>query len=331
MAAVLSEDGRACRSFLQLVLSAAASDESIGRHARSVRLPPDIACNAEYVLGRRGRGRVRRQSADLGRADLFFSGGGMRLVCELKLDAPYGKDQLQRYLESGHYVIAIVRSPGPVRSTVAESSRWLGEVSWGSIRDGLSRLPVRPAVEFEWQSLLRVMDTDGDFDPRPPTRTTERDLQLAEVATSEAVQRLGSRRMSADLRKLIRGFVITVSKRRRGAAALVSGGTNGDVFFTVTVSESSGPTPKVEIRWHPMPISPPFAGQRAMHALLTDDGFRAHKVRSGRYFSEAVTLRDAPGEGSIEEKIAEWLLDRMAAVVHVGLLNWDAENLKLGV
>ena len=327
LAAVLASDADATRSFLKLLLDNAAEDPAIGHRARSLRLPRKVACSPEHGLIRRGRGRARRQAEALGRADLLFTADRFRLICELKIDSRYQKDQIARYLDSGDHVISIVRKPtaAGLGKRIARHDRWLGEVAWASIKSGLRQLPLKGKLRQQWLDLLAVMEEDGDFEETKRRSAGKKDTKLAEEATKAAVRRFGrSRRLDAAHRRFFKGLEIKPGVGFRFGFAEVFD-EDGTPYWAVLARDARTRTPELMIEWYPWPRAPVGSGQREMHERLEVDYHFDRGTRGGvPYYTKRQTLTADPGSDPVDEAAA-WVYSQMAAVADVGLLDYDAD------
>lgn len=331
--AALCTSPEVARAFLQVVLVGASENDALRDRVTDVRLPRHIACSPEHALIRTGRGAVRGQAKQLGRADLFFEARDFKLVVELKIDSAYRKQQIRRYLRSGAHVLSIVRVPGAAQlgETIDEDDRWLGEVSWAEIAEALASLPIAGKDREVWLDLLAVLEADGDFDPAKLRRATEADGELAFSAGCDALERLKRRRRLSSLELgLIRTFAVAPPQlgRSRGWADIVDEEVTS--FFRVGVRRAKSRTPEIVFDWMPWSRQPPGSGQAAMHASLVDQHDFARMGGPGRHYYRAVRhLNSAPGI-DVAKLAADWIYSCAAAVADEGLLRYDAERLGPG-
>ena len=72
--------------------------------------------------------------------------------------------------------------------------RWLGEVTWGQIREDLQSLPVRsPSAREQWLDLLSLMEKHGDFATGAPRDASEEELEFAQSVASRVLRHLKAR------------------------------------------------------------------------------------------------------------------------------------------
>jgi hypothetical protein len=130
------------------------------RRAALGPIPPELLCDAEFVL--EGGGRV----------DLRFEDQERRfgLLVELKIGAGYGGDQLDKYLraadELGYEHIgltAVTKSPPWYgEESVSSDVRWLGSARWSRIFVAMRTLR-HAELDLEWSAFLDVVRYQGDF------------------------------------------------------------------------------------------------------------------------------------------------------------------------
>ena len=115
--------------------------------------------------GARGKGSHSRRRDTV---DLKFTSDGTTLLVELKLEAGYGKRQIDRYLQwkppkGKGALVAITKHP-PLYGEPPESTHnWLGSVRWGEIYGALGELPIANRdLRRQWKLFLEVLDHSGD-------------------------------------------------------------------------------------------------------------------------------------------------------------------------
>jgi hypothetical protein len=116
---------------------------------------------------------------------LWFSNDAWQLIAELKINAKIDPRQIRSYLHEAHTLVVVRRSDATKQldATVTGDPRWLGHVTWNSIREPLYDLMPGAAHEPEWRGLLDVMTRDHDFANARPGGS--RELQLAKDLLTE--------------------------------------------------------------------------------------------------------------------------------------------------
>ena len=139
-----------------------------------------VICMGEQRLDARVPRRMAKTRA-AGRVDLRFVGErNWKLGVELKLNSGFGNKQLQRYASWGP-VAAVARSLGQVEDleSLTDDECWVGVATWGSLLPNLRALPISKDWSRDWQSLLDVMEDDGDFDEiKPQPREVRAQVEL---------------------------------------------------------------------------------------------------------------------------------------------------------
>lgn len=335
LSAVVGSNTSAPAAFLDLLLGEAAKDPEIGTRARNLKPPPRVACSTERGLLRHGRGRVRKQAQSLGRVDLLFSADGFRLICELKLDSPYQPDQIIRYLEAEDtWVMSIVRQTGRLQGKAGQiaqaNSRWLGEICWTSIQEGLRQIPLTGTTRSEWLAFLDVMDDDGDFLPERRRRARDDDVALADKVAKRSLASVAEKTaLRAPVRNLLRSLSVTSKAGRHRAVASIRGpagdGSRREAwFFQVLLRDSHTGIPHVAVEW--IPWTPMRRGQRSMHKELEGRGFFRRATQNGAYYMIESDVRIESGRDPVTE-VSRWVERQLYAVAIVGLLDYDAKQL----
>lgn len=155
LAAVLSAEDGLSAQFVRLVIGT-----SPGRAFADVAsIPDDLVCTAEVV---------RKAN----RFDLMFDSPSRPriVVVELKIHAPFGRSQIERYrAELGSsaaqkaLLVAVTRdtprgSPPPEDGSPA----WLGCVSWAQLLQGLRALDISDtSLSEQWSCVLNVLEKEG--------------------------------------------------------------------------------------------------------------------------------------------------------------------------
>jgi hypothetical protein len=328
LAAVCASAPEISRAFVTSLLRAAATSPEIGHRARDLRVPSVISCTREHGLARVGRRAIARQKKTLGTPDLTFTAdeSDFHLICELKLNAPYRRDQINDYLQrQGAFVISVVRKPRGMRSEVSEHERWLGEIAWSAIKEDLHRLPLAEHDRAIWLDLLDVMERDGDFEPTQPKRATEEDRAVAEGVASIVLAKLQSavrERPGGDA--YAEGLRIgRVRLGRRDARAPIEDARK-EVLFDLFVRNARLRTPSIGVDWYPRGGRRAEREERDMRERL-EAGYRFRR-RTGRggyfHFREGLNskrdgLVDAAGETA-------WRA--VHGVVSLGLLDGDIRD-----
>jgi hypothetical protein len=145
-------------AFLKLVVDSAPHHDRLADRA----IPDELLCRAEEAVTE-------------GRVDLSFTDEGTqwRAFVELKIHAPYGSRQIERYLESVRgeapaLVVAITRDD-PTYGEDSEDARWAGSVRWGTILDRLRKLrPADDSLAQQWPLFLDVLETEGSMGMTQP-------------------------------------------------------------------------------------------------------------------------------------------------------------------
>ena len=321
------------RKLVDALLERAAQSGSTHAEALLRELPANIRCQEQTDLfADVGRIAMLRQTRAVGAVDLVFVGDdGWRLLVELKIDSGFGKRQRERYLASRQPLLVIVRDPAAARGlavNAAEAHNWLGAVGWSDLLETLLELPIEPEEERErWRSLLRIMETDGDFSTRklPREAADEAARALLQAALSPALEALretlvrvhGSRgRGLAD--RLAHG----VPRGRDGwAGCALHFGDPGQERFWVAVRNARSAAPTARVWWYP----------RA--------GFRERRrVGEARQRVEALGFARRPNEQWLREEplsstlvraqgaevvLARFLTESLTAIVDAGGLRGD--------
>lgn len=156
LAAVMQADRRFAADFVKVVLmhSKRASDP------RWERLPNEFDCRSEVWLPE-------------GRVDLEFSNlvSGWRVLVELKIQAGYGFEQIERYVrcldadDEQQVLVSITRDVPKYGDPPIEGRRnWAGTVAWAALIDGLRALqPANSALALQWPLLLDVLEGEGSM------------------------------------------------------------------------------------------------------------------------------------------------------------------------
>jgi hypothetical protein len=156
LAATLGADPAFAAAFVRTVLERSKRS----RDSRWEQLPQKFECRGEVVLPE-------------GTVDLQFSdaGSGWRVLVELKIDAGYGSDQIERYLrdldpsDERQILVSITRDVPKYGDPPLDGRRnWAGSLSWGALFDDLRALrPSNEKLAMQWPLLLDVLEAEGSM------------------------------------------------------------------------------------------------------------------------------------------------------------------------
>jgi hypothetical protein len=106
----------------------------------------------------------------LGRVDLSYTSGPLRLVVALKLDAKFRSGQIADCAQSSHRVLAVVRDPIDALAQAGDAgARWLGATAWKDLIPRLRSLPVLEQRSRELcLALLEIGERSRDFNRVKP-------------------------------------------------------------------------------------------------------------------------------------------------------------------
>jgi hypothetical protein len=278
IAAACATSGRTCREFLEAVLRLGTKDPSrAGRNAdKWLRtMPQRVGCEQQQRLYE-GRTATSMRRIGLGTVDLVFSGdSGWNLLCELKINSPYGKDQRERYVRAGHPLVCLVRRRTRASEELALSDAWLGEVLWEDLRPHLESLYLPGDAATLWRQLVRLIAEDGDFSRRAPKpQTTESDDEIA-AALEREIKELLRRRLSQRPGYSLgvpESFLLDLETdlSRAGEWVLVEVGDSEPSFVVgAHVRRTATQTPEVEVQFDCTRVQTDAEATR-----LVDEGFQ---------------------------------------------------------
>lgn len=156
LAAVFRADPSLAAQFVKIVLGRSK------RHfdSRWEGLPARFDCRSEVQLPE-------------GRVDLEFKDmtSGWRVLVELKIEAGYGFDQIERYLrcldpdDKQLVLVSITRDvPKYGDPSIEGRPNWAGSLAWSAIVEELRALPVAdPSLAIQWPLLLDVVEDEGSM------------------------------------------------------------------------------------------------------------------------------------------------------------------------
>lgn len=317
----LCADAGCARAFVRLLLRTAAKDSKIGARSKGLRVPRDIAAVGELHMTRRRPGIDQEERA---RADLFLSGQGFKITCELKINSDYNRKQLREYLAQG-LVACVVRNPGSrgLDASVTSHRNWLGEVAWKDLAFGLAKLPVPGADGPQWLDLLSVLESDGDFERKKPPEINDEDRAFVLEVAEAVVDKLSR---STDAR--VRAFAQQVAAEPlfdRGPwarARIMDVEEPRDEYWRIRIKNCRMRTAEMGVAW--MAWKPARSGQRARHRALQDKDFSS--LYGGEQYQRIVSL-DFRRDRDRSKQASEAAYRLVKQVVDVGLLEYDMDRL----
>jgi hypothetical protein len=204
---VLAMDLRNGAAFARAILESVDGSDGVGKGRRGLASVPDwLRVSDEVGLAGMGRGRSQR----LGRVDLVLGSTDYtwQLNVELKLEAKYGKGQLENYLQHGAPAVAVVRRRSDcLPPAVTDHDSWVGEATWHDVMPTLEDLHIsNPETKKLWSARLEVMRDETEWDD------------------SELIEHEGflARELAAPIHHLVRGAVEATVGTARGSAVEVS-------------------------------------------------------------------------------------------------------------
>lgn len=123
------------------------------------RLPNEFECRAEVPIAE-------------GRVDLEFKNleSGWRILVELKIDAGYGFEQIERYIrcldanDEQQVLVSITRDvPKYGDPPIKARLNWAGSLAWASIIDDLRRLQADSRIQGQWRLLFDILEDEGSM------------------------------------------------------------------------------------------------------------------------------------------------------------------------
>jgi hypothetical protein len=225
LAALFEAEPKVASAFVRLLLCPPGRPDLAGRVDLS-DLPSQLVCTPEEV------------TRD-GRLDLRFRQAEWDVIVELKIDAGFGFEQLDRYLNSlsasRHAHLVAVTRDLPRYGEPTSDPRWLWSLQWRALLPALRKLPIESStLATQWEALLDVLVEEGSmgftkpepalFDVygqmRAATRHTDDFLEVMRYPLLDALREaLGGGEASAGLGGSSRKSVITRS-RGEGAAEI---------------------------------------------------------------------------------------------------------------
>jgi len=165
-----AQDPVLARGVAQAVVTVAAAGRPRSLRDLVDRVPDSIILGNEVKIGPK---RVRRVLPSTGgQLDWEFTGAGFCLVVEVKIGAPVGEGQLERYLRHKGIrsratvggLVLLTRNRSPIPRKVAKNKHWLGQVSWRELLPELEKIaPADPEVRSQWATVLEVIQRPGDL------------------------------------------------------------------------------------------------------------------------------------------------------------------------
>ena len=220
---VLAMDLRNGAAFARAILDSVEGSNRVGRGRRALAPVPDrLRVSDEVGLASLKRGGSQR----LGRVDLVLGSTDYtwRLNVELKLQAKYGKGQLENYLQHGTPTVAVVRRRSESLSTaIADHASWVGEASWRDVMPTLEGFHIpNPETKNLWSAWLEVMSEETEWDD------------------ADSIEREGflAAELAAPIHQLVSGAVEAKFGPSRGRATEVSTQEARDCW---TILVSDGP------------------------------------------------------------------------------------------
>ena len=276
------------------------------------------------------------------RFDLRFRAPGWDVIVELKIDADYGPEWLNRYLgwlrnEEHSYVVAITRNVPYGEEEPDPARRWLGATRWRQLLPGLRSLPVQnDLLRQQWQLFLNVLEEEGSLGFIQPQPELFDVFARARVATDHVAEFLRSIEQP-----LVGALRMAVGEGEAGADLLwPRGGTFardrwGRIAIPFRVRGSTDPRvyagvygwePPTSFFVQPAPNRRWDRGVRSevRHAVetLVAASFDQKWMRAYR----SLDGKDVPW-ATLEQDIVQWAHDRFAEIEHSGLFALPLESL----
>ena len=220
LAGLFTAEPRVAAAFVRLLLA----HPDLKRPVDVSDLPAEFACAPE-----------ERFSG--GRLDLRFRAPDWDVIVELKIDAGYGLDQIDRYVgalgQARHsHLVALTRTV-PLYGEETTSPAWRGSILWRRVLAGLSALPIQnQSLAHQWSALLHVLEEEGSMGftkPDPDLFATYARIRAAAEHTDAFLDvlsqpllaalrdALGNGEAGADFRSVSRGKP-ALSRSRVGSA-----------------------------------------------------------------------------------------------------------------
>jgi hypothetical protein len=285
-----------------------------------------------------------------GRLDLRFRADGWDVIIELKINAGFGRNWLDRYLSvlddvGDAYVIAITRTVSkygePERGV---DQRWLGSVQWRRLLPALRAMESRnAALSQQWPLFFDVLEEEGSMGftrPQPELFRLFGELRAVMKHTDEFVEALQIPLLEALVNALGGSEGAADIHRGRGGRMHIARSRNAitDIIFRVPASGEQRIRAGLfaynpPVRFYVAPMSgrtwvARMAGlspnaQDAVRFLISR-GFRDRDLHSFLELDEH-TLRDP----NLEENVVEWTHARFVDIVESGLLECTTEPVDL--
>lgn len=226
------------------------------------QLPDEFECRSEVQIAE-------------GRVDLEFKSleSGWRVLVELKIDAGYGFEQIERYIrcldpgDERQVLLSITRdSPKYGDPPLDGRPNWTGSLAWAAILDDLRELPANRLVGDHWRLLLDILEDEGSMGVTKVKPELLRSWAQAAEARRHAV---------AFMEGLRSPLLVAVQEAFEPAFPTLAASERAGVTPT-----SNGKRPQVDVQFHV-----PRAGEvRAAAQLWAWEDFRF--AVSARYPSE---------------------------------------------
>jgi hypothetical protein len=320
LAALFTAEPAAASAFVRMLLG----NPELPRPVDVSALPAELACTPE-------------EKVVAGRVDLRFRADDWDVIVEVKIDAGYGLDQLDRYLgalgtsEKNAYIVAVTRTVQRYGEDSADP-HWRGSIQWRRVLGALAALPIASdALAAQWAALLQVLEEEGSMGftkPEPELFAIYARLRAATKHAEAFLEVLGDPLLAA-LRDALGGG--EAGARFHGApgrkpAISRSGEGSAEYRFVVPANGVTRVSAGI-FGWQPptrFSVAP--AGARrllastapedvAVRERLMRSGFRPHEgtqrdLRAFIELDERLLLSDR-----LEDEVVEWAHGRFAAMV----------------
>lgn len=324
LAAALSADPMLAAGFVKAVLrrSKRAADP------RWDALPDTFDCRPEVQIQE-------------GRIDLEFTNlkTGWRVLVELKIDAGYGFEQIERYLrcldplDDRQVLVSITRDiPKYGDPSLEGRSNWAGSLSWSSVLEDLRALPAHPALTVQWNLLFDILQDEGSMG----VTRVEPDLleawSKAAVARQHAVAFMDGLRapLLAGLQEALASVLPHLAASDRAYATPTSNGRRPQVDVQFAIPRGGDVRAAAQLwAWEDFrfavsaryPADDRSEGARTAVADLARGGFDNWKNRwlwrSRRLDQELLTAPD------LAERLLEWARETFDMIATSGILSVD--------
>lgn len=229
LAATFNADPTLAAGFVRAALRRSKRPED----PRWDRLPNEFDCRSEVQIAE-------------GRVDLEFRNleSGWRVLVELKLDAGYGFEQIERYVrcldprDERQVLVSITRDvPKYGDPPIDGRPNWAGSVAWAAVIDDLRGLPADPRIAEQWRLLFDILEHEGSMG----VTNVKPELLRAWAQTSDA-----RKHAVAFMEGLRSPLLVALQEALEPAFPRLAPGDRADV----TPAPSHGRRPQVDVQFY---------------------------------------------------------------------------------